>query len=64
MDEHEEIDETKPFEVKEGSVWERENPDLGEVRLIGCGENEYEWMEISKDILKHHFKPFAHKVKG
>lgn len=54
--------EEKESYIEVGSIWVIEDEEDkfrmlgGEIRLIKPGENEYSWLEISKDILEEHFK--------
>ena len=54
--------EEKGSNIELGSIWiiEDEKDTLrmigGEIRLIRDVENEYSWLEISKDTLEEHFK--------
>ncbi|AQU79754.1 hypothetical protein [Planococcus faecalis] len=64
LDENEEIDDNNFFEVETGSLWEKCRGGMGEIRLEGLNENEYEWMEISKEVFKHYFKPLEQIEKA
>lgn len=54
--------EEKGSNIELGSIWiiEDEKDTFrmigGEIRLIRDVENEYSWLEISKDTLEEHFK--------
>lgn len=52
--------EEKESYIEVGSIWVIEEDKFrmigGEIRLIKEVENEYNWLEISRDTLDNHFK--------
>ena len=58
LDDNGEIDETQEFDVESGSIWSKGDAELVDVRLTRDTENSHQWIEIAKEALGTHFKPF------